>query len=187
MREVIVSEFITLDGVMEDPGGVEKFIHGGWAFKFERGPKGDKFKLDEVIEAGTLLLGRITYEGFAAAWPSRAGEFANKMNNMPKYIVSKSLRDLKWNNSNLIKDNIVEEVTKLKAMPGGDILVAGSGQLVHLLMRHNLIDEYRLMVYPVILGSGKRLFKDEGSMKLTLAETKQFGSGIILLRYHPKN
>jgi dihydrofolate reductase len=185
MRKLIVSEFVTLDGVMEDPGGADKFIHGGWAFQFERGPEGDKFKLDEVMEAGALLLGRITYEGFAAAWPSRTGEFADKMNNMPKYIVTSTLKDAKWNNSKLIKNNILEEVSKLKAMPGDDILVAGSGQLVHLLMQHNLIDEYRLMVYPVILGSGKRFFRDGGEVKLTFIETKLFGSGIALLRYHP--
>ncbi len=185
MRKVIVSEFLTLDGIMEDPGGADKFIHGGWAFQFERGPEGDKFKLDEVMEAGALLLGRITYEGFAAAWPSRTGDFADKMNNMPKHIVTSTLKDAKWNNSKLIKNNILEEVSKLKAMPGDDILVAGSGQLVHLLMQHNLIDEYRLMVYPVILGSGKRFFRDGGEVKLTLVETKLFGSGITLLRYHP--
>jgi dihydrofolate reductase len=185
MRKVIVSEFLTLDGIMEDPGGADKFIHGGWAFQFERGPEGDKFKLDEVMEAGALLLGRITYEGFAAAWPSRTGDFADKMNNMPKHIVTSTLKDAKWNNSKLIKNNILEEVSKLKAMPGDDILVAGSGQIVHLLMQHNLIDEYRLMVYPVILGSGKRFFRDGGEVKLTLVETKLFGSGITLLRYHP--
>ena len=185
MRKVIVSEFVTLDGVMEDPGGADKFIHGGWAFKFERGPEGDKFKLDEVMEAEALLLGRITYEGFAAAWPSRTGEFADKMNNMPKYIVSSTLKEAKWKNSKLIKNNIVEELSKLKGMPGGDILVAGSGQLAQLLMQNNLIDEYRLMVYPVILGSGKRFFRDGGEVKLTLVETKLFGAGITLLRYHP--
>jgi dihydrofolate reductase len=186
MRKVIISEFVTLDGVMEDPGGAEKFVHGGWAFQFERGPEGDKFKLDEVMQAGALLLGRITYEGFAAAWPTRTGEFADKMNNMPKYVVSKSLGEAKWKNSTLIKNNIVEEVSKLKAAPGDEILVAGSGQLVNLLMQNNLIDEYRLMVYPVILGSGKRLFKDGGEQKLNLVETDIFGSGITLLRYEPK-
>ena len=185
MRKLIVSEFVTLDGVMEDPGGADKFIHGGWAFKFERGPEGDKFKLDEVMEAGALLLGRITYEGFAAAWPSKTGEFADKMNNMPKYIVSSTLKEAKWKNSKLIKNNIVGEVSKLKGIPGGDILVAGSGQLAQLLTQNNLIDEFRLMVYPVILGNGKRFFRDSGEVKLMLVETKLFGSGITLLRYHP--
>jgi dihydrofolate reductase len=186
MRKIIVSEFVTLDGVMEDPGGADKTIHGGWAFQFERGPEGDKIKLDEVMEAEALLLGRITYEGFAAAWPSRTGEFADKMNNMPKYVVSASLKKAEWNNSKLIKNDIVGEVSKLKAMTGDDILVAGSGQLVHTLIQHKLIDEFRLMVYPVLLGSGKRLFRDGGRMKLILAETKTFGSGIMLMRYHPE-
>jgi dihydrofolate reductase len=185
MRKIIVSEFVTLDGVMEDPGGADKTIHGGWAFLFERGPEGDKFKLDEVMEAEALLLGRTTYEGFAAAWPSRTGEFADKMNNMPKFVVSASIKKAEWNNSKLIKNDIVVEVSKLKAMPGGAILVAGSGQLVDTLMKNDLIDEYRLMVYPVILGSGKHLFRDGGMKKLSLVESKLFGSGITLLRYHP--
>ncbi len=186
MRKVIVSEFITLDGVMEDPGGADHFERGGWAFQFERGPEGDKFKLDEVMEAGALLLGRKTYEGFAAAWPSRTGEFADKMNGMSKYVVSNTLDHAGWNNTTIIKGNVAEEVAKLKAAPGQDILIAGSGQLVHTLMEHNLIDEYRLMVYPVILGKGQRLFEAENSqLALELVEAKPVGSGIIILVYHP--
>ena len=185
MSRLIVSEFLTLDGVMEDPGGAEKFAHGGWAFKFERGPEGDKFKLDEVKEAGALLLGKTTYEGFTAAWPLRSGEFGDKMNSMPKYVVSSTLKEAKWNNSKIIKKNFVEEISKLKAVTEGDLLVAGSGQLVHALMENNLVDEYRLMVYPIILGSGKRFFKAGGGKKLSLAETRLFSSGIILLRYLP--
>ncbi len=185
MRKIIVSEFVTLDGVMEDPGGADKWKYGGWAFQFERGPEGDKFKLDEVINAEALLLGRVTYEGFAAAWPSRTGEFAEKMNNMPKYVVSTTLEKPEWKNSNVIKDNVVEEVTNLKKMAGGDILMAGSGQLAHTLIQHNLIDEYRLMVYPVILGSGKRFFKDgKDRLSLRLVEAKPVGSGILILIYH---
>ena len=155
MRNVIVSEFVTLDSVMEDPGGAEKFERGGWAFQFDRGPEGDKFKLDEVMASEALLLGRITYEGFAAAWPSRTGEFADKMNNMQKYVVSTTLRQAEWNNSKVIRSNVTGQVAELKGMRGGDILVAGSGQLVHTLMEHNLVDELRLMVYPVILGERK--------------------------------
>jgi dihydrofolate reductase len=186
MRKIIVSEFVTLDGVMEDPGGAEKSKFGGWAFQFERGPEGDKFKLDEVINADALLLGRITYEGFAAAWPSRTGEFADKMNNMPKYIVSKTLKNAEWNNSKLIKGDAAAEVRKLKETPGGDILVAGSGQLAHTLMKHNLCDEYRLMVYPVILGGGKRFFPDEKDrLAMHLVEARPVGSGILILVYHP--
>ncbi len=186
MRKIIVSEFVTLDGVMEDPGGADHFERGGWAFQFERGPEGDKFKLNEVMEADALLLGRKTYESFAAAWPSRTGEFADKMNGMPKYIVSTTLDHAAWNNSTIIKGRVAEEVAKLKAMPGQDILIAGSGQLVHTLMQHNLIDEYRLMVYPVILGKGKRFFEDRNTRhNLQLAEVKSVGSGIMILVYHP--
>ena len=186
MRNVIVSEFVTLDGVMEDPGGAEKFERGGWAFQFDRGPEGDKFKLDEVMASEALLLGRITYEGFAAAWPSRTGEFADKMNNMQKYVVSTTLKQAEWTNSKVIRSNVAGQVAELKGMRGGDILVAGSGQLVHTLMEHNLVDELRLMVYPVILGSGKRLFQ-EGNDKLSLrlAEARPVGSGILILTYRP--
>ena len=164
MRKIIASEFITLDGVMEDPGGAEKFERGGWAFQFERGPVGDKFKLDEVMSSDALLLGRVTYEEFASAWPSRTGEFADKMNGMAKYVVSTTLQKPIWNNTIMIKNNIPEEVTQLKGMPGEDILIAGSGKLFNTLMRAGLIDEYRLMVYPVILGKGKRLFNQEIDM-----------------------
>ena len=184
MRRIVVSEFVTLDGVMQAPGGAEKFERGGWAFQFERGPDGDKFKLDETMAAGALLLGRVTYEGFAAAWPSRTGEYADKMNNMPKYVVSTTLKKAGWNNSMLIISNPVEEVTKLKGSPGGDILVAGSGQLVNMLMQHALVDEFRLMVYPVILGSGKRLFQDGlDRLALRLDEARPVGSGILILVY----
>ena len=188
MRKIIVSEFMTLDGVMEDPGGSEKFPLGGWAFQFDRGPEGDKFKLDEVMESDALLLGRKTYEGFAAAWPSRTGKFAEKMNSMSKYIVSTTLKKAEWTNSKIIKGNVAEEVSKLKALKGGDILVAGSRQLVHTLMQGDLIDEYRLMVYPIILRTGKRLFSD-GSNKipLRLVESKPVGSGVLILIYHPES
>jgi dihydrofolate reductase len=187
MRKVIASEFITLDGVMEDPGGAEKFERGGWAFQFERGPEGDKFKLDEAMASDALLLGRKTYQEFAAAWPSRTGGFADKMNSMAKYVVSTTLKKAEWNNSTLIKSNVVEEVSRLKAMPGGEILIAGSAQLVHTLMQHELVDEYRLMVFPVVLGKGKRLFND-GSDKhaLRLVEAKPVGSGVLILIYHPE-
>jgi dihydrofolate reductase len=187
MSRIVVSEFVTLDGVMEDPGGADGFARGGWAFQYERGPEGDKFKLDEMMSAGTLLLGRKTYEGFAAAWPSRTGEFADKMNNMPKYVVSTTMKEAPWNNSKVISSDVIEEVRRLRSMPGTDILIAGSGQLVHTLMENDLVDEYRLMVFPVILGDGKRLFKD-GSQKaaMRLAEAKPVGSaGVLILIYHP--
>jgi dihydrofolate reductase len=187
MRKIIVSEFMTLDGVMEDPGGSEKKKYGGWAFKFERGPEGDKFKLDEIRDSGALLLGRITYQGFAEAWPSRTGEFADLMNGMPKYVVSTTLKRPAWNNSSVISQNIAEEVSRLKDLPGKDILIAGSARLVQTLMPHNIIDEYRLMVYPVLLGEGKRLFDGGSDMQaLRLVESKPVGEGVLILVYHPQ-
>jgi dihydrofolate reductase len=173
---------------MEDPGGAEKSERGGWAFQFERGPEGDKFKVDELFASDAMLLGRVTYQGFASAWPSMKNEFADKMNGMPKYVVSTTLERADWNNSTLIKSNVVEEVSRLKAMPGQDILVAGSGRLVQTLMLHDLVDEYRLMVYPIVLGKGGRLF-NEGSERraLRLVEAKPVGSaGVITLVYHPE-
>lgn len=158
MGKIVVSEFISLDGVVEDPGGAEGFDRGGWAFKFARGPEGDKFKLDEVMASEALLLGQVTYEGFAAAWPSRSGDFADKFNTMPKYIVSTTLKDPEWNNSTVISENVAEAVADLRQNVDGDILVNGSVQLVQTLMEHGLVDEYRLMVFPTILGAGKRLF-----------------------------
>ena len=178
MRRIVVSEFVTLDGVMEDPGGAEGFDRGGWAFQFERGPEGDKFKLDEVLEADALLLGRKTYEGFAKAWPTVTDEvgFAEKMNSMPKYVVSSTLESADWNNSTVINGDVAEEVAKLKQQPGGNILVAGSAQLVQTLMDHDVVDEYRLMIYPVLLGSGKRLFRDGlDTTALQIVETNQTG------------
>ena len=188
MARIVVSEFLTVDGVMQDPGGAENFERGGWAFQFQRGPEGDKFKLDELMAADTLLLGRVTYQGFAQAWPSRTGEFADKMNNMRKVVVSTTLSQPDWNNTRVIRDNVAQELSKLRAGGEGDILVAGSGRLVHTLADHGLVDEYRLMVFPIVLGAGKRLFKD-GSPKagLKLVESKQVGSGIMTFVYHPEN
>jgi dihydrofolate reductase len=183
VSKIVVSEFVTLDGVMEDPGGAEGFARGGWAFQFDRGPEGDKFKLDEVLASDALLLGRKTYQGFAEAWPSRTDEagFADKMNTMPKFVVSTTLETAEWNNSTVIRDKVAEQVSRLKQQPGGDILVAGSGELVHTLMQHDLVDELRLMVFPVVLGSGKRLFKDgAGPTAMRLVETKTTGAVVIL-------
>ncbi len=187
MRKVIVSEFVTLDGVMEDPGGAEKSEHGGWSFQFWT-EEAAKYKFDELFASDALLLGRVTYQGFAAAWPSRTDEhgFADRMNSLPKFVVSTTLEGVEWNNSRLIKRNIPEEVYKLKQQPGQDILVAGSGELVHTLMQHDLIDEYRIMVHPIVLGGGKRLFSDGTDKKvLRLIDTKTFSSGIVVLSYQP--
>ena len=189
MGKLVVTEFISVDGVIEDPGGAEDFAHGGWVFQFERGEEGNKFKLDEVLEAEAQLLGRVTYEGFAAAWPSRTDEagFAERMNAMPKYVVSSTLRELTWSNSTLIEGDVAAEVAKLKKQVPGDILVAGSATLVRALVEHDLVDELRLMVFPIVLGSGKRLFGDSASTKaLRLLESQPVGDdGVVILRYEP--
>jgi dihydrofolate reductase len=172
---------------MEDPGGAEKTPNGGWAFRFERGPDGDKFKLDELMAADAQLLGRRTYEGFAAAWPSIKDEagFADRMNSMPKYVVSSTLQAATWNNSTILRGNVLDEVTRLKQAPGRDILVAGSCQLVQTLARHQLVDEYRLMIFPIVLGFGKRLF-GEGlpATPLKIVESRQTGA-VLTLRLQP--
>jgi dihydrofolate reductase len=180
MAKLVVSQFITADGVVEDPGGAEDFDRGGWAFKFERGAEGDKFKLDEVMASDALLLGRTTYEGFAQAWPSRTGEFADKFNGMAKYVVSSTLSDPDWNNSHVISGDVAAEVAKVKEQHDGDILVNGSVQLVQTLVENGLVDEYRLMVFPVILGSGKRLFGETSESKpLKLVSSQQAGETLI--------
>jgi dihydrofolate reductase len=186
MGRIVVTEFVSLDGVMEDPGGSENFAQGGWSFKISRGDEGDKFKLDETFASEALLLGRVTYEGFAEAWPSRDGEFADKFNNMPKYVVSSTLGEPEWNNSTVLKGDVVEEVRKLKREQDGDIVVHGSARLVQTLIEHDLVDELRLMVYPVVLGSGKRLFGDTSDGKpLRLVESKVVGDGVSILIYRP--
>jgi dihydrofolate reductase len=190
MSKVVVSEFVSLDGVMEDPGGAEGFEHGGWTFQFDRGPEGNKFKLDELFAADALLLGRVTYQGFAKAWPSITDDegFADKMNSMRKYVVSTTLSDAEatWNNTTVIRGDAVAEIARLKAQPGGDLLVAGSRQLAQTLVERGLVDEYRLMVFPIVLGSGKRLFQDVGTVaRLALRDATTAGSGIVLLTYQP--
>jgi dihydrofolate reductase len=183
---IVVTEFVSLDGVMEDPGGAENFTHGGWSFKFNRGDEGDKFKLDEALSSEALLLGRVTYEGFAAAWPSREGEFADKFNAMPKYVVSSTLEEPQWTNSTVLKGDVAEEVAKLKDEQDGDIVVHGSARLVQTLVEHDLVDELRLMVFPVVLGSGKRLFGETGDKKtLRLVDSKTVGDGVAILVYEP--
>jgi dihydrofolate reductase len=183
---IVVTEFVSLDGVMEDPGGAESFRHGGWSFEIERGDEGNTFKLDETLSSEALLLGRATYEGFAEAWPSREGEFADKFNTMPKYVVSSTLGEPQWNNSTVLKGDAAEEVAKLKQEQDGDIVVHGSAQLVQALIEHDLVDELRLMVYPVVLGSGKRLFGETSDKKrLRLVDSQVVGDGVLILRYEP--
>jgi dihydrofolate reductase len=186
MGRVVITEFISLDGVMEDPGGSEKSKHGAWSFEIKRGPEGDKFKVEETMSSAALLLGRVTYEGFAAAWPSRDGEFADKFNSMPKYVVSSSLTAPEWTNSTVLKGDLADEVTRLKKEHQGDIVVHGSAKLVQSLLERDLVDELRLMVYPVVLGSGKRLFGETSDKKpLRLVESKTVGDGVTLLVYRP--
>lgn len=183
MAKIVVSQFMTLDGVVEDPGGSEQIDRGGWAFRYERGPDGDRFKLDEVMGSEALLLGRVTYEGFADAWPSREGDFADKFNGMRKYVVSSTLSDPEWDNSQVIAPAELEsELARLREQPGGDVLVNGSVQLSRALLEKDLVDELRLMVFPTILGAGKRLFGDTSEAKsLRLASSQPAGDTLILI------
>jgi dihydrofolate reductase len=186
MGRIVVTEFVSLDGVMEDPGGSEEFKYGGWSFEFSRGEEGDKFKLDEALGADALLLGRVTYEGFAAAWPERSGEFADKFNNMPKYVVSSTLREPEWNNSTVLEGDVANAVAEVRQKHDGDIVVHGSAQLVQELVERDLVDELRLMVFPVVLGSGKRLFGETSEKKpLRLTESKTVGDGVEILVFQP--
>ena len=186
MGRIVVTEFVSLDGVMEDPGGSESFRHGGWTFEIARGDEGDKFKLDETLSSEALLLGRVTYEGFAAAWPSREGDFADKFNSMPKYVVSSTLAEPEWNNSTVLKGDLVDEVARLRQEQDGDIVVHGSARLVQTLVEHDLVDEFRLMVFPVVLGSGRRLFGETSDKKpLRLVDSKVVGDGVSILVYQP--
>jgi dihydrofolate reductase len=186
MARIVITEFVSLDGVMEDPGGAEDFKYGGWSFEFSRGDEGDRFKLDETMNSDALLLGRKTYEGFADAWPSRSGEFADKFNGMPKYVVSSTLRDPSWTNSTVIDGDPVEEIRTLRDRPGGDIVVHGSARLAQTLLEADLVDQVRLMVFPVVLGAGKRLFGETGDKKpLRLVDSKVVGDGVAIMVYEP--
>ena len=186
MGKIVVTEFVSLDGVMEDPGGSENFKHGGWSFQIERGSEGDQFKVDETMNSEALLLGRRTYEGFAEAWPQRDGEFADRFNNMPKYVVSSTLKDPDWTNTTVLDGELAESVGKLRDELDGDIVVHGSAQLVQGLIDNGLVDEVRLMVFPVVLGSGKRLFSDASDKhSLMLTDSKIVGDGVAILTYVP--
>jgi dihydrofolate reductase len=188
MRKVVASTFVTLDGVFEDPGGAEGFELGGWSFKYVgRSDDDQKYQGELLAETDALLLGRITYEGFAKAWPSMTdgGWYAEKMNSMPKYVASSTLEKAEWNNSTIIKGDVAEDVAKLKQEPGQNLLIFGSGQLINDLLRHHLIDELRLLVHPVVLGRGKRLFKEGAPVGLTPIDAKVFGSGVVLTVYKP--
>jgi len=188
MGRMVVTEFVSLDGVMEDPGGAEGFKHAGWTFRFNRGDEGDRFKLEELKGSEAQLLGRVTYEAFAAAWPTMEDTvgFADQMNAMPKYVVSTTLGDHQatWNNSTVIRGDVVREVAALKERLQGDLLVAGSATLVQTLMEHRLIDELRLMIFPIVLGTGKRLFGEVSEPpSMVLDNVKTVGEGIVILTY----
>jgi dihydrofolate reductase len=188
MGRVVVTEFVSLDGVMEAPGGGEGYKHEAWAFEFDRGEEGNKFKLDETVSSEALLLGRVTYEGFAEAWPSRTDDvgFADKFNSMPKYVVSSTLEEPEWNNSTVLKGDVPEQVEKLREELDGDIVVHGSARLVQTLLEHDLVDEVRLMVFPVVLGTGKRLFGETSDKKpMRLVDSKTVGDGVAILTYQP--
>ena len=186
MGRIVVTEFVSLDGVIEDPGGSENFKYGGWSFEFDRGDEGNKFKLDETLDTDALLLGRKTYEGFADAWPSREGEFADMFNNMPKYVVSSTLDDPEWNNTTVVEGDLGQAVSDLKAKHDGNIVVHGSAQLSQALLEQDLVDELRLMVFPVVLGDGKRVFgKTTDKKPLQLDSSQTVGDGVVILVYKP--
>jgi dihydrofolate reductase len=184
MGRIVVTEFVSLDGVMEDPGGAEGFKYGGWSFEIPRGEEGDKFKMDEAFNSEALLLGRVTYDGFADAWPQREGEFADKFNNMPKYVVGSKADAGRWNNTTVLDGDPVEATRRLREEHDGDLVVHGSRQLAQTLFDNDLVDELRLMVYPVVLGDGKRLFGPTSDKKtLRLVDSSVVGDGVLILRY----
>jgi dihydrofolate reductase len=183
MGKIVVTEFSSLDGVMEAPGG-EEFKYPGWSFEFDRGEDGNQFKLEETMEADALLLGRRTYESFAGAWPDREGEFADKFNTMPKFLVSSTLTDPDWNNTTVLEGDVVEAVRKLRDEFDGVIQVPGSRQLVHELIENDLVDQINLMIFPVVLGTGKRVFGETSDKKpMKLVESKTVGDGVVILIY----
>ena len=189
MGKLVVTEFVSIDGIFEDPGGAEDYEYGGWTFEYDRGDDGNKFKMDELMDADVQLLGRVTYEGFAAAWPEREGPFADKLNNDPKYVVSTTLKDPEWQNTTVISEDVPAQLQKLKDDTDGGILVAGSGTLVATLLENDLVDELRLMVFPTVLGRGRRVFPDGiDRIKMTLTESKTVGpDGVIVQTYERAN
>jgi dihydrofolate reductase len=185
MGKLIASEFVTLDGVMEAPGGEPGHPHSGWVFDF-MSPEQEQYKLREVLEAESLLLGRKTYEGFSEAWPERGGPFADKMNAMPKYVASTTLRDPGWANTTVLEGDAAQAVGQLRAAEGGPVLLAGSRTLLHALLRHGLVDELRLMIFPVVLGSGARWFPETpDKTTLRLTDSTAFPSGVVVQTYAP--
>ena len=188
MSKLIVAEFMSLNGVMEAPGGEPTHPHSGWTFKSHYGDDHYAYKDEELQEADLLLLGRKTYEGFAAAWPEREGPFADKFNTMPKYVISSTLTDPEWNNTTVLSGDPIDEVTRLKEADEGTIMVQGSAQLVHALAEADLVDDYRVMIHPVLVADGLRMFPDPGDMKkLKLTDVRSYDSGVVLLRYERRD
>jgi dihydrofolate reductase len=186
MGKIVISENVSLDGVIEDPTGAEGLSFGGWFWEIDRGEDGERFTLDKTLDAKALLLGRRTHGFFAATWPSRGGELADKMNSLPKYVVSSTLEDPDWNNSTLLTGDVVDAISRLKQELDGEIVVLGSPQLARTLIEHDLVDELRLMIYPVVLGAGARLFGETSEKKfMRLVDTQTVGEGIAILTYEP--
>jgi dihydrofolate reductase len=184
MGRIVITVFISLDGVIEAPGGGEGFKYDGWSFEIDRGDEGNAFKLEETMASEALLLGRTTYEGFARAWPGRDGEFAEKFNTMPKYVVSSTLEDPEWANTTVLDGDLTENVARLKGAHEGDIVVHGSASLAQALIENDLADALHLMVFPVVLGDGKRLFgSTSGKKRFRLADSKTVGDGVLILTY----
>jgi dihydrofolate reductase len=186
MGQIVVSEFVSLDGVIEDPAGDEGFRLGGWVGEIKGREEADKVKLDEALGSDALLLGRRSYEFFATRWPSRGGELADRLNSLPKYVVSSTLKDPDWNNSTVLTGDVVNEVSRVKQERNGEIVVYASFQLVRTLIDHDLVDELRLMIYPVVLGAGERLFGETSDKKpMRLVDTRTVGDGVAFLTYEP--
>lgn len=186
MGRIVVTEFVSLDGVMQDPGGAEDFKYGGWSFEFARGDDGDKFKYDELLDSEAFLLGRVTYDGFADAWPQRDGDFADRFNKMPKYVVGAKADPSRWTNTTVLDGDPVEAVRRVRDEHSGNIYVHGSRQLAQTLFEHDLVDQLNLMVFPVVLGTGERIFGETSDKKkLRLVDSKVVGDGVAILIYEP--
>jgi dihydrofolate reductase len=186
MSRIVVSQFVSLDGVIEDPVGIETLGRGGWSDRASSGEEGGKFNVDEIMDAEAMLLGRKTYDGYFAAWPSRGGEYADKINSMPKYVVSSTLANPEWTNTTVLEGDVPTEVRKVKERHSGGILIHGSAQLTHILIEHDLVDECRLKIYPIVVGTGKRYFGDPGrAVDMRLTESRTVGEGVVILIYEP--
>jgi dihydrofolate reductase len=186
VSRIVVSQFVSLDGVIEDPVGIESLGRGAWSDSASSGAEGDKFNVDEMMDAEAMLFGRKTYDGYVAAWPSRGGEYADKINSMPKYVVTSTLAEPEWSNTTLLEGDVADAVRWVKGRHVGDILIHGSAQLTATLMEHDLVDEWRLKIYPIVVGKGKRYFGDPGrAIDMRLTGSRTVGEGVVILVYEP--